>query len=223
MGIIGWCTPSQAGEGVILGGNKQPVPLIFQGLEKADAANMGKAFGTVLEKMTGQPPATTDLPAGAEPPANSLVVRLVPDLKASDDAFQIRTEGGRVVITSGGVMGLRFGFYEFMERLGCRFWAWDEETIPSQPEIHVPPLEVFWIPPFIIHDLMNQEAMTRDNDFAYKLLGISSLQFTGNHNLQPMLRNFADAHPKEVFPLVKTRDKATGKVTKEVREFNNLH
>lgn len=223
IGMIGWCTPTQADEGPVLGGDNQPVPLVFQGLEKADAESMAKAFGAVLEKMTGNPPATTSLPSGTESPANSIVVRLEPDSKASDDAFQIRTEDARVVITSGSALGLRFGFYELMERLGCRFWAWDEELIPSQSKINVPPLKVSWSPPFIIHDLMNQEAMTRKNDFASKLRGISSLKFTGNHNLQPMLKKFAEAHPNEVFPLVKTRDKATGVVTKEVRQFNNLH
>lgn len=223
MGMIGGGAFAHAEDGAILGGKDQAVQLIFQGLEKADSESMGKAFGTVLEKMTGLQPEAKSLAAGEEPPARSLVIRLASDPKASDDAFQIRTEGGRVVITSGGVMGLRFGFYELMERLGCRFWAWDEEIIPSQSEIHVPSLEISWVPPFIIHDLMNQEAMTKKNGFAYKLRGISSLQFTGNHNLQPMLRKFADAQPQEVFPLVKTRDKITKEVTKETREFNNLH
>lgn len=223
MGMGAWSGSAYAEEGGVLGGKNQAVSLVFQGLQKADADKLGKGFGALLEKMTGRAPETTSLPAGAEPPTNSLVVRLVPDLKASDDAFQIRTEGGRVVITSGGMMGLRFGFYELMQRLGCRFWAWDDEVIPRHPEIQVPPLDVTWTPSFLIHDLMNKEASTENNDFAFKLRGVSSVQFTGNHNIQPMLRKFADAHPEEVFPLVKTRDKATGTVTKEVREFNNIH
>jgi hypothetical protein len=110
-----------------------------------------------------------------------------------------------------------------MERLGCRFWAWDAEVIPTLPQIVVEPLQVDWRPPFAMHDLMSREALTGRNDFVHKIRAKSPVQFTGNHNLQPMLREFAEANPKEVFPLVKRRDKETGKVLSEERKFNNLH
>jgi len=215
--------PAPAEDAVVLAQGGQPVKVIFQGVAKPDADSMSKAFTAVLEKMSGLPPEIKSLPSDGDLPAASLVLRLVENPKATDDSFQIRTEAGRVEITAGALMGLRFGFYELMERLGCRFWAWDEETIPALTSVRVEPLNVSWTPPFHIHDLMNQEAMTMKNDFAHKLRSVSPLKFTANHNIQPMLRKFADANPNEVFPLVKTRDKATGEVKKEVREFNNLH
>jgi len=215
--------PALAEEGVSLAAANQPVRMVFVGLDKPEVETMGKAFGEVLEPMTGVAPETGQVAEGEQIPPGSLVIRIVKDPKAIDDAFQIRTVAGSVEITASASMGLRFGFYELMQRLGCRFWAWDEEVIPKLAEVRVPALDFSWTPAFRIHDLMNQEAMSRKNDFAHKLRAVSSLKFTGNHNIQPMLRKFADAHPGEVFPLVKTRDKATGEVKKEVREFNNLH
>jgi len=221
--LLALALAARASERVILAQSGQPVKLIFQGVTKPDAESMSKAFSAVLEKMTGQVPEITSLTSEGELPAASLVMRQVVDPKATDGSFQIRIESGRVEITAGAPMGLRFGFYELMERLGCRFWAWDEESIPALSTVSVDPLNISWTPPFRIHDLMNQEAMTMKNDFAHKLRSLSPLKFTANHNIQSMLRKFADANPDEVFPLVKTRDKETKAVTKEVREFNNLH
>ncbi len=212
-----------AEDAVVLSQAGQPVRMAFQDVPKADADSMAKAFGAVLEKMTGQAPEVTSVAAEATPPEAALVLRLVVDPKATEDTFRIRTESGRVVITAGAPIGLRFGFYQLMERLGCRFWAWDDETIPSLPGVRVEPLDLSWAPPFRMHDLLNLEAMTKKNDFANKIRSVSPVQFTGNHNIQSMLKAFAEANPKEVFPLVKVRDKVTKAVTKEVREFNNLH
>ena len=213
----------RAGDGALLSQPGQPVKLVFQSVAKPDADSMGKAFAAVLEKMTGQAPEVTGIAADAAPPESSLVLRIVDDPKATEDAFHIRTEGGRVVITARAPMGLRFGFYQLMERLGCRFWAWDDETIPALPSVRVDPLDISWVPPFLMHDLMNREAMTKQNDFVSKIRSVSPVQFTGNHNIQSMLKAFAEANPKEVYPLVKVKDKVTKEVTKEVREFNNLH
>ncbi|MEI8309141.1 MAG: DUF4838 domain-containing protein [Verrucomicrobiota bacterium] len=213
----------RAGDGAVLSQPGQPVKLVFQGVAKPDADSMTKAFGAVLEKMTGQVPEVTVLATDAAPPESSLVLRIAEDPKATEDAFRIRTEGGRVVITARAPMGLRFGFYQLMERLGCKFWAWDDELIPSLKEVKVGPVDEAWIPPFRMHDLLNREAMTPKSDFVSKIRGVSPVQFTGNHNIQSMLKAFAEANPKEVFPLVKVRDKVTKEVTKEVREFNNLH
>jgi len=210
-------------EAVILSQNGQPVRVVFLGLDKTVSDPMEKPFNAVLEKITGLPVEFTTLPADAEPPAATLVLQLQNEPQATDDTFRIRSQNGRITIAARSPMGLRFGFYELMERLGCRFWAWDEDLIPKLSEVRVPALDVKWTPPFRIHDIMSQEATTTKNDFAHKLRVVSPLKFTGNHNIQPMLRKFADANPKEVYPLAKTRDKATKAITKEVREFNNVH
>ena len=216
-------SPGRAEDGAVLCAGGKPVRLVFQGVEKADADSMAKAFGTALEKMTGAAPETSTLPAGEGIPAGALGRKVACDAGDPEDAFRIRTEGGGVVISATAPMGLRFGFYELMERLGCKFWAWDDEEIPSLKEVKVGPLDYSWKPPLRIHDIMNREALMKKNDFVHKIRAVSPVEFTGNHVIQPMLRKFAEANPKEVFPLVKVRDKATKAVTKEVREFNNLH
>jgi len=216
-------SPGRAEDGEVLCAGGMPVRLVFQGVEKAEADSMAKAFGAALEKMTGAAPETSTLPAGGEIPSGALVLKIAGAAGDPEDAFRIRTEGGGVVISAAAPMGLRFGFYELMERLGCKFWAWDDEEIPLLKEVKVGPLGYSWKPPFRMHDLMNREALMKNNDFVHKIRAVSPVEFTGNHNIQPMLRKFAEANPKEVFPLVKVRDKVTKAVTKEVREFNNLH
>ena len=213
----------RAEEGPVLSAAGKPVRLAFQGVDAGEARAMEKSFAPVLEKLAGLAPEVTAVAADAALPESSLVLRIIDDPKATDDAFSIRSEGGRVVIAARASMGLRFGFYQLMERLGCKFWSWDDEEIPLLKEVNVGPLDYSWMPPIRMHDLYNQEAMTKKSDFVHKVRAVSPLQFTANHVIQPMLRKFAEANPKEVFPLVKVRDKATKAVTKEVREFNNLH
>jgi hypothetical protein len=196
----------------------QPLKIVFEGIEKVEADKLQGSFAPVLEKMTGLKPQVV----GVSSP-EGLVFRQKLDASAPEDAFQIRTQGNRVEITASAPIGLRFGFYELMERLGCRFWSWDEEVIPSLPVVNIGNIDYAWKPAFAMHDLMNQEAMTRKNDFVHKLRAVSPRQFTGNHNIQVMLKKFAEANPKEVYPLVKIVDKATKQVTGEKREFNNLH
>lgn len=221
--LLALIAPARAEEGAVLSRKGEAVRVIFQGVSELDAGNLGKAFSAVLEKMTGQPPQVESLPADAAPPAGVLVLRQTNEASTPADAFRLRTVDGRVEISAPLPIGLRFGFYELMERLGCRFWSWDEEDIPHLDEVRVGALDIAWNPPFRMHDLMNQEAMTKKNDFVHKLRAVSPREFTGNHNIQPMLRKFAQAHPDEVFPLVKIRDKATGAITGEERKFNNLH
>ncbi len=210
-------------EGAVLFAGGKPVRMILQGVEAAEASSMGKDFGAVLEKMTGAAPDTSATAAGEGIPPGALVLKIAGDESATEDAFRIRTEAGAIVISATAPIGLRFGFYELMERLGCKFWAWDDDVVPSLKEVKVGPLDYSWNPPFRMHDLMNREALTKKNDFVHKIRAVSPVAFTGNHVIQPMLKQFAEANPKEVFPLVKVRDKVTKEVTKEVREFNNLH
>jgi len=214
---------AQTGTGVLLSDQDQPISLVFQGWTPSESDSMKADFGPILEKLSGRPAETSALPSDAQPSPGALVLRRIMDPESPDDAFQIRTVEGRVEISASAPMGLRFGFYELMERLGCRFWAWDAEEIPLSSSLTVGAMDYSWSPPFQVHDQMNREAMTRKSDFVHKIRAVSPVQFTGGHTIQPLLRSFAEANPKEVFPLVKIRDKQSKAVTKEVREFNNLH
>ncbi|MCQ2432219.1 MAG: DUF4838 domain-containing protein [Clostridia bacterium] len=61
------------------------------------------------------------------------------------DGFTIDTEGDRIVIT-GGVRGVIYGAYEFLETLGCRFFTHNCEKIPTKPELEIPCLHEKKIP-----------------------------------------------------------------------------
>ena len=216
--LVGQGEPS-----VVLGTPGVPLRVVFQNLPPASADALKVDFLPLLERLSGSSAEVTALAGDGEPPAGTLVFRQIDDPHAPEDAFRIRTIAGRVEISATAPIGLRFGFYEFMERLGCRFWAWDAEDIPSSPNLKIEAIDYAWNPPFRLHDQMNREAMTRKNDFVHKIRAVSPIQFTGGHNIQPLLRSFAEANSKEVFPLVKLRDPQTKEVTKEIRGFNNLH
>jgi hypothetical protein len=59
-----------------------------------------------------------------------------------DEGFVIKTAGGHIVIAGGRPRGTLYGVYEFLERLGCRFFTPTCEKIPSAYDIGVPELDV---------------------------------------------------------------------------------
>ena len=54
-----------------------------------------------------------------------------------DDGFRIVSTGERLYI-AGGVRGVIYGVYEFLETLGCRFFTHNCEKIPTKPELTIP-------------------------------------------------------------------------------------
>lgn len=138
------------------------------------------------------------------------------------DSFNLKTIDGRFYIRSETIVGLHYGFYEWLTRLGANFWSHTEEDLPSLKTIIVPPTDYTWVAPFKIHNIMSREAQTRSNDFANKSRSMSNLEFTGNHTLYPLLTPYAQEHP-EIYPLVQAKDRKTNKMLPAARQSNKIH
>ncbi len=83
-----------------------------------------------------------------------------------DDGFTLRTVGDSMGIV-GGRRGIIYGVYEFLERLGCRFFTPTCEKIPSIPDLPLPKVDDTQIPvlEFRYH---NYRDFTRYPRFAVK-------------------------------------------------------
>lgn len=216
---------SEQGPVCVLWDGSAECPVVF--VNVPEAKEFEKRFLPLLRTMTG-----------AEFPVRALkswdgvpVPAIVFDLQEADpgdqnasmrDEFRIRTEDGRVVISSRSARGLHYGFYELMERFGCQFWSFSEQTVPKLDKLELRPVDYAWTAPFLIHDIMSREAQTAENDFCYKSRATSPVEFTGNHTLYPLLTPYAKQHP-DIYPLVQEKDSKTGAVLKEARKANDLH
>ena len=61
--------------------------------------------------------------------------------RLGDEGFVIETVGKKLFIAGSGVRGALYGVYTFLEDyLGCRFYTWDYEKIPSRDVIGVQPI-----------------------------------------------------------------------------------
>lgn len=61
--------------------------------------------------------------------------------KLGDEGFVIETVGKKLFIAGSGVRGALYGVYTFLEDyLGCRFYAWDYEKIPSREVVGIQPI-----------------------------------------------------------------------------------
>jgi len=56
------------------------------------------------------------------------------------DSFVLRTSGDSLAI-DGGKRGVIYGVYEFLEKLGCRFFTPTCEKIPNKPDLELPLLD----------------------------------------------------------------------------------
>lgn len=62
-----------------------------------------------------------------------------------EDGFTIRSVGNSLAI-AGGKRGVIYGVYEFLEKLGCRFFTPTCEKIPSIPDLELPELNDTQVP-----------------------------------------------------------------------------
>ena len=133
--------------------------------------------------------------------------------KLGKDGFIIRTEGQKLFICGGGRQGTLYGVYSFLEDvLGCRWWAYDSEFVPSKPEIRIAPLDIKSASPFLLHDLYNMEAQTTRNNMVFKTRSKSTFQPTGIHTFYNLLAPYAAKKP-EYWPYHEIKDKKTGEIT----------
>ena len=88
-----------------------------------------------LEMITGAP---FELTKGSDARVS---VCLTEDKDLGEDGFHILA-GESSVSISGGVRGVIYGVYEFLERLGCRFFTPECEKAPCLPELAVPDMDI---------------------------------------------------------------------------------
>jgi hypothetical protein len=214
---------AETGPVILLQKEQQPCPLVLVGGTEADRSELARIATRCLEQMTGKSFPIQAPKADGQFPSPSLVLEITKSNESikSDEGFRIRTEDGRVHVTATSRLGVHYGFYELMERLGCHFWSFNEEDIPELKTVQVEHLDYTWTPPFTMHDIMSREAQTPEDEFRNKSRSCSLLQFSGNHTLQPLLKPYSEKHP-EILPLIQKKDK-DGNITGEKREFNNLH
>lgn len=145
-------------------------PVVLLGMEARDAAPLKKIIESNLEKLTGVVFPVETAAAGQEPEGPALVLEISAndgkDVRSEDgEAFRIQTVDGQVRITASSPTGLRYGFYELMERLGARYWSFSEEDIPRVETLRVGEIDYAWKPPFRIHDIMSGEAPEPEGGF----------------------------------------------------------
>lgn len=84
-----------------------------------------------------------------------------------EDGFRLKTTGESLAIL-GGKRGVIYGVYEFLERLGCRFFSAACEQIPTAETLELPELDDRQVPVFEFRD-HNYYEFRKYNRFAVKL------------------------------------------------------
>lgn len=205
--------PNQSAVSLVVSG-KSPLPVVV----RKDADTLEKRAATELARYLSQISGaefqvvnTIDpLPQGAIVVGDAGTVR--PEA-LSREGFIIRTNGQRLRICGGTPHATLIGVFALLEeQLGCRWWSWNEEYVPKASTLMIPAQDTHIEPAFQQHDCFNREAQNRANAFAWKRRTISLTNFTGGHNLCPLLKPFTDERP-DFLPMDKN-----GK-----RAFNNIH
>ncbi len=199
---------------ILVSKNLPPAPILIRSDAPPREKQAAEALAKYLSQISGAE--FKVIAAEQELPERAVLVGEVdaqlPD-DVSDEGFVIRTEGGRLRICGGTPHATTFAVFSLLEeQLDCRWWSWNEEDVPSAETIEVAAQNTHIEPAFRRHNVYNREAQNRRNDFAYKLRTISLTNFTGGHNLCPLLKPYAEKNA-EFLPMDK----------EGVRKFNNLH
>lgn len=211
-------TPSRA-DVVLIDANTPPCPIVAEGRVKGKRVSLetrlAGELAKYLKQITGK-----EFPVQAANetlPERAIIIGahgIAAPAELGPDGFVIKTQAQHLFIVGGSDQGTAYGVYGFLEsQLGCRWWAWDEETVPQRAAIKLGDLDITEKPAFVLHDIWSQEAQTTKNDFLYKSRAKATVQFTGgNGTMFTYLKPFYDTHP-DFLPM---NDKG-------VRKFNNLH
>ena len=101
-----------------------------------------------LDRITAASFQFVDAPAADLPSAILLGKAAGLDTAAlGPDGFRIETDANSIRI-AGGKRGVIYGVYEFLERLGCRFFTHNCEKIPVIPNLEVPDIQFTGKPVF---------------------------------------------------------------------------
>ncbi len=102
----------------------------------------GKEFQVTVASVPGKPAIMIGSQAAEK--AGLTLARL------GNEGLLIKTHAGNLHLTGGtpAGRGTIYAVYEFLERLGCRFWSLKEEHIPSQPSLQIEDTDIRMIPAF---------------------------------------------------------------------------
>ncbi|MCC6585431.1 MAG: DUF4838 domain-containing protein [Bryobacterales bacterium] len=78
------------------------------------------------------------------------------------EGFCVQTKGEHVAIAGGRQRGTMYGAYEFLERLGCRWYANDLTVVPKRATLQIPALDIVQRPGFEYREVLINEASTKD-------------------------------------------------------------
>ncbi len=86
----------------------------------------------------------------------------IPYERLGTEGFALKTAGRDLVIAGGRQRGTMYGVSAFLEKLGCRWVAFDASRIPKQSTIRVQPLDETQTPAFEYRDIYIAEAWDKD-------------------------------------------------------------
>lgn len=117
---------------------------------------LGMMTGASFEIRTGQPKAR----------GKRIRLELSDDPKLKVDGFRLESCASGLNIT-GGKRGVMYGVYEFLERLGCRFFTPHDEKVPCCEHLVLPQFKETQVP-ILEYRLHNTNDLSRYRRFAVK-------------------------------------------------------
>jgi hypothetical protein len=216
--FFAWPSTQASADITLVGATTPPCVIVSDPNEKSLERRMANQLASYLEQISGRKFKVQS--AGDVLPERAIIVGaygIAAPTPLGKDGFILKTAGQRLFICGGGAQGTAYGVFDFLQRsLDCRFWSWDEESVPHRDSITIGDLDVREQPAFEMHDIMSREAQNGGNFFVYKERTRSTLQFTGNHTMYTMLTPAAEKNP-EFWPM-----DAKGKRAPNKLHFNYL-
>ena len=157
---------------VLVKGGKSTYSICISESASPSARHGAEELQKFLEEISGaRLPIVTDAEEAAEDlvlVGNSKPVRKlanqIPFATLGAEGFVLRTEGKTLVIAGGEQRGTLYGVYEFLEKLGCRWFTAELSVIPKKATLAVEPLDELQQPAFEYREL--EMAETRDKHWA---------------------------------------------------------
>ncbi|MBR1999506.1 MAG: hypothetical protein IJ992_03225, partial [Lentisphaeria bacterium] len=174
---------------------------IEQGDSNAQTCYAAKELKHYLEMITG---AVFDIVTG--PVTDSPRIRISRQDEQGYDTFTLQTTDAGLDI-SGGIRGVIYGVYEFLEKLGCRFFTPLDEKIPVCEDLVLPELSETQ-KPRLEYRLHNTNDLSRYRRFAVKSringgnipekFGSSMKYALFVHTLETLIpqKLYAESHPE---------------------------
>ena len=108
---------------------------------------------------------------------------LLPDIDWNHlgrDTIIIKTVGNKLILAGQRPRGSLYAVYQFLQDVtGCRWWTPTENTIPHNPQLKIPPLNIIYTPPFYYRQ-MHVVGFSWENDPEFQTI----FHQDGQHQIQ---------------------------------------